>query len=388
MKRVLHLGKFYPPVTGGMERVLQTLCLVSAGLVESQVLVMHTGREDLHEEVTIGETDGLPPATVDITRVGTLVRYGSVNVAPGFVAALRRSRADLIVLHEPNPWALLSYAIARPSAPLAIWYHSDVVRPALQYALFYAPLARFAYNRAERVVVSSPALAEKARALASYRDRVSVIPFGINPNEWSLTPVDRDRAGRTEDQIGGPFVLFAGRHVPYKGVDVLLRALSHVSIRAVIVGDGPARAEWETLAWQLGLADRVRFEGEVSPPRLRALMQACAAFVLPSVTRAEAFGYVQLEAMACGKPVVSTDVPSGVSWVNQHNETGLVVTAGDAEALANALTTLMGDAGLRSRFGDAGRQRVEREFTLSALRSRMATFYEELSVLEARKAAC
>ncbi len=117
-------------------------------------------------------------------------------------------------------------------------------------------------------------------------------------------------------------------------------------------------------------------------------MQACAAFVLPSVTRAEAFGYVQLEAMACGKPVVSTDVPSGVSWVNQHNETGLVVPAGDAGALANALATLMGDAGLRTRFGDAGRQRVEREFTLAALRSRMATFYEELSVLEARKAAC
>ena len=166
VKRVLHLGKFYPPVTGGMERVLQTLCLVSAGLVESQVLVTHTGREDLHEEVAIGGTDGLPAAIVDVTRVGTLARHGSVNVAPGFVAALRRSRADLIVLHEPNPWALLSYAIARPPAPLAIWYHSDVVRPALQYALFYAPLARLAYNRAERIVVSSPALAEQARTLA------------------------------------------------------------------------------------------------------------------------------------------------------------------------------------------------------------------------------
>ncbi len=197
MKRVLHLGKFYPPVTGGMERVLQTLCLVSAGLVESQVLVTHTGREDLHEEVTIGETDGLPPATVDVTRVGTLARYGSVNVAPGFVAALRRSRADLIVLHEPNPWALLSYAIARPSAPLAIWYHSDVVRPALQYALFYAPLARFAYNRAERIVVSSPALAEQARALAPYRDRVSVIPFGINPNDV-VVDAGRSRSSRAD----------------------------------------------------------------------------------------------------------------------------------------------------------------------------------------------
>ena len=305
------------------------------------------------------------------------------------MAELRRSRADLIVLHEPNPWALLSYALARPSAPLAIWYHSDVVRPALQYALFYAPLAKLRVQpgRAHRRVV---ARAGGAGAACSHRtaDRVSVIPFGIDPAEWSLTPIDRDRAARTEDQIDGPFVLFAGRHVPYKGVDVLLRALAQICIRAVIAGDGPCRDEWERLAWQLGLADRVRFEGEVPPARLRALMQACAALVLPSVTRAEAFGYVQLEAMACGKPVVSTDVPSGVSWVNQHDRTGLVVPAGDAGALAGALSTLMGDAGLRARLGDAGRQRVDREFTLAALRGRMAESYEELSVLEARKAAC
>ena len=177
MKRVLHLGKFYPPVTGGMERVLETLCVVSAGLVESQVLVTHTGRKDLHEEVTIGGTDGLPPAIVDVTRVGTLARYGSVNVAPGYVAALRRSRADLIVLHEPNPWALLWYAIARPSAPLAIWYHSDVVRPALQYAVFYAPLrkARVQPGRTNRGVVARAGRAgSRARPVPRSRVRDSV----------------------------------------------------------------------------------------------------------------------------------------------------------------------------------------------------------------------
>jgi glycosyltransferase involved in cell wall biosynthesis len=303
-----------------------------------------------------------------------------VHVAPGFASELRRARADLIILHEPNPWALLSYAITRPDAPLAVWYHSDVVRPALQYALFYAPMAKIAYGRAERIVVSSPPLGEHAQALQPYRDRVRVIPFGIDPGDWSMRASERE--------LAAPFVLFAGRHVPYKGIDVLLRALATLTIPAVIVGDGPSRAGWETLARELAVTDRVRFEGEVPPARLRALMHACSLFVLPSVSRAEAFGYVQLEAMACGKPVVSTDVPSGVSWVNQHERTGLVVPAGDVRALARALSTLTGSAELRARMGEAGKQRVEREFTLTMLRTRMADLYEDLSVLEAERAAC
>ena len=98
-----------------------------------------------------------------VTRVGTIGAAGSVHVAPAFARWLGTIAADLIVLHEPNPWALLSYAIARPRAPLVIWYHSDVLRPALQYALFYAPMARFAYRRARRIVVSSPAARASTR---------------------------------------------------------------------------------------------------------------------------------------------------------------------------------------------------------------------------------
>jgi glycosyltransferase involved in cell wall biosynthesis len=365
VKRVLHIGKFYPPVTGGMERVVETVCGASAGLVESCVLAMNTSRE------TVEETrDG-----IHVTRIGTIGSAGSVAIAPGFPGALSRARADLIVLHEPNPWALLSYAIVHPMPRIAIWYHSDVVRPALQYSLFYPPIARPAYRRAERYIVSSPALAGNAAALAPYRDRVRVIPFGIDASPWR--------------GIDGPapFVLFAGRHVAYKGVDVLLRALEGTSIRAVIAGDGPKRGEWEALAATLGLGQQVRFAGDVPDVELRALMQSCAVLALPSITRAEAFGYVQLEAMASNKPIVSTDVPSGVSWVNQHETTGLIVPAGDAGALRAALERLIGDPPLRRTLGDAGRRRVEAEFTLVRLRERLRSLYDELGLLT-EPAAC
>jgi rhamnosyl/mannosyltransferase len=369
LMRVLHVGKFYPPHHGGMERVVETLCQVSRGLVDSRVLVANASRETVEEEVA-----GIP-----VTRVGTIGSAGSVHIAPGFVAALRRAAADLIVLHEPNPLALLSYTLARPPTPLVIWYHSDVVRPALQYALFYAPIAHAAYTRARRFIVSSGALAANAAVLSRYQDRVRVIPFGIDPAPWrSAVPAD----------AAEPFVFFAGRHVDYKGVDVLLKALEGSRVRAVIAGDGPKRAEWERLARELGLDGRVTFTGEIPDSELRRLMQTCLAFVLPSVTRAEAFGYVQIEAMAAGRPVISTDVPSGVSWVNQDGKTGLVVGAGDAVALRAAVDRLAGDAGLRARLGAAGQARVEAEFTLERLRERLRNFYEEMSLLPSWPSAC
>ena len=362
MMCVLHVGKFYPPHHGGMERVLESVCQASRGLVDSHVLVANDSSRTVEEVV-----DGVP-----VTRVGTAAAAGSVHIAPAFARHLGRTRADLIVLHEPNPWALLSYAIVRPRAPLAIWYHSDVVRPALQYALFYAPLARVAYRRATCFIVSSPPLAAQSAALAEYQSRIRVIPFGIDPAPW-----------HRRESSPASYVLFAGRHVDYKGVDVLLRALAGGSARAVIAGDGPRRSDWQRLATTLGLNGRVTFTGEVGDAELRQMMHGAAALVLPSITRAEAFGYVQLEAMAAGKPVISTDVPTGVSWVNQHGRTGLVVPAGDADALRAAIEQISGDPALQATLGEAGRVRVEAEFTLDRLRERLRAFYEDMALLPA-----
>ena len=102
LKRILHVAKFYPPAPGGMERVVETLCRATAGIVENRVLALNHGRDTIDEVV-----DGVP-----VTRVGVLARAGSVPIAPSLTAHLRRASADLIVLHEPNPWAHLSGGIS------------------------------------------------------------------------------------------------------------------------------------------------------------------------------------------------------------------------------------------------------------------------------------
>ena len=135
--RILHLGKFYPPVRGGMETVLQTLCRGELRTVQTRALVMNRSRKTTHDVV-----DGVP-----VTRVASLLTVGAVAVAPTLPLWLARAEADLLVLHEPNPMALLAYFVARPRAPLIIWYHSEVVRPGWRYRLFYRPFLEFALRR-------------------------------------------------------------------------------------------------------------------------------------------------------------------------------------------------------------------------------------------------
>ncbi len=374
--RVLHVGKFYPPSRGGMEKVVQVLCEAERTFVrdrvDSQVLVANDGPRG---RSTIRETvQGVP-----ITRSAVWKRVGSVAVSPAFPWWMRRLQHDVMVVHEPNPVGIVAHALARPSSRLIVWIHAEVVRPQWRYNAFYRPFLRRLLARADHIVVASPPMADLVAELRDFKHKLLVIPYAIDPDQHALTPDICERARAIRAGGRQPLVLFVGRLVPYKGVDVLLRALPDVKARAILVGDGPMKAEWQRLAADLGLTGaegRVEFAGEVDTDTLAALYQACDVFVLPSVTRAEAFGMVQVEAMACRKPVISTALPSGVPWVNQHGETGLVVPPGDVMALKNALNTLVSDPDLRARMGERGRARVEREFSTERMAGQAATMYE------------
>lgn len=355
--KVLHLGKFYPPAKGGMETMLALICERTAQHVKNRVLVANTSRS------TVEERHG----SIEVLRVGALTRIGAVAVCPRMPFDLAREDADIIVLHEPNPMALLAYYLARPRGRLIVWYHSDVIRPSWRYRMFYRPFLRFALSRAARIVVSSPALGASAPALQDFQAKCTVIPFGIEARKADAPGAIVQRAEEIRRSENRRIVLFVGRLVAYKGVDVLLEALKGLKAVAMIVGDGPLRAQLEAQARALDVSSQVRFLGSVEDDELAALYRACNVFVLPSVTRQEAFGVVQLEAMAAGKPVVSTDLGTGVGWVNRDGDTGYVVPPRDPRALHEALARLLGDADLQKSMGEAAAKRIRTEFSLERM---------------------
>lgn len=361
--RILHVGKFYPPVRGGMEKVLQVVAESERFAVNTHVLVANTSSRTIHENV----------GGVAVTRVGALAKIGAVALCPAFPLWLRRLDADVIVIHEPNPVALVAHLLGRPRGKIIFWVHAEVVRPAWRYRLFYRPFLIRVLKRAVRIVVASPPVIESAVELRAFRDKCVVIPYAIDPDEHRPTPSRDQHQGPSANRT--PLVLFVGRLVAYKGVEVLLRALPMTTAQAVIVGDGPLRADLEALTSSLGISDRVHFAGNAGRDELSALYNSCDMLVLPSVTRAEAFGMVQLEAMSCGKPVVSTALNSGVPWVNQHEVTGLVVPPGDAAALGSAMQRLIDNPGERRDMGQRGRLRVEREFSIARLVHQVTDLY-------------
>jgi rhamnosyl/mannosyltransferase len=363
----VHLGKFYPPVPGGMERVLQGLCEGERALgLDSRALVVSTGRRTLSQMVN----------DVPVERAGSWLRVGSVWLSPMLVWLLARLQSDVLVLHEPNPMALLAYAIARPRQRLIVWYHSEVVRPRWRYMAFYHPFVSIALRRASRIVVSSPALSQHAAALASYHDRIAVVPFGLP--DPSTDAAGDPNITAVRERWNGPLVLFVGRLVPYKGVDVLLRAMVGIKAALVVVGDGPLRTTLAEGASQLGIADRVFFLGSLSEDTLARWYQECDLLALPSITRAEAFGLVQLEAMARAKPVVSTRLESGVPWVNQDGTTGFTVPPEDPAALRAAIAQILDTPGLRKRMGHAARQRFLEHFTRERMVAQTSDLYVQV----------
>ena len=350
--KVVHAAKFYPPVPGGMEAFVQTLAAGTADEWESVVVAAHTSKTSQEERM----------AGVRVVRAGAFGVAASVPLCPSLPLALWRERADCVVLHEPNPISGCSLFLHTPAKRLIIWHHSNLVRP--WWAIpTYGRMQRALYRRADCVIVSNPVLAQQS-ALVRCARRVAVIPHGVDlPRYAVLTPAQLARAERLRSELRGPRFLFVGRFVYYKGLDVLIEAMTRCDGTLILVGDGPLHGAMRQQVAALALEHRVVFAGSVADEDLPAYYRASDVFVLPSVAESETYGLVQIEAMAAGVPVVSTSLPTGVPWVNQHDVTGLVVPPRDVSALAGALTTLASDAALRRTLGDGGRHRAESIFS-------------------------
>jgi rhamnosyl/mannosyltransferase len=294
------------------------------------------------------------------------------------VLELSQRDYDVLHVHLPNPLGAASYLASKKRRPhrLVVTYHSDIVRQ--QYlGKLYAPLVSRLLQRADTVIATSPFLLEQSAVLPAFRSKVRVVPYGIDLERFGASAERQAEARAIRARFGpGPILLGVGRLIYYKGFDIAIRALRLLpGARLVLIGEGPLRAELETLARELGVAERVHFMGEILNERVTPYYLASDVYLLPSTARSEAFGIVQIEAMACGLPVVNTSLPSGVPFVSRDGESGFTVPPKDVDALATATRKLLADSELRRRFGEAGRTRAHAEFSKAALVRRLLEIY-------------
>lgn len=370
--RVLCFGRFYDDVPGGMQRHVESLFLSLLGQVDFVHLV--PSRDICGTRFVL---HGSP-----VIRTPSLNVDGSLAISPGLVTQAVRLHSqydfDLIHLHFPDPMSHLASMFLPASLPRIITWHADIIRQQTLLRL-YRPFLRRAVAKAAAIIVPTPAHREGSVELVRVAEgqRFRVIPFGFDLNTF-ISP--HPAAERIRERFPGKRIFALGRHVYYKGFDVLIKAMKRIDPTAhvLIGGIGPLTEQWKALALAQGVADRVHFLGLLADQDLPGYYQACDVFCLPAISPAEAFGIVQVEAMACGKPVVSTHLNNGVDYVNQHGVSGLTVPPGEVDALAEAINRLLGDAVLRESLGTQGRERALTAFSLKAMGQQTLALYREV----------
>ncbi|HSW07409.1 MAG TPA: glycosyltransferase [Aquabacterium sp.] len=380
--RVLQLGKFYPPVRGGIETVIWELAegLTQAGL-RSDVLCSNQRPVSMHEWF---------PGGYEVVRAGSFGRLLSTSMAPAMVLELARlhERYDLVHIHMPDPMAALAVWMTRPAVPLVVHWHSDVIRQRRTMKL-YEPLQHWLLQRADAIVTTSEPYARTSQPLQAWRHKVEVIPIGVSDHGHRHGHLAAKTAAIRHRFAGRRIIFSLGRMAYYKGYDVLIDAATQLPDDCVVVigGDGELLQHYQQEVDRRGIESKVCLLGHVSDDDLPAYFDACDIYCMTSTVRAEAYGVAMVEAMAHGRPVVATDIEgSGVPWVNVDGCTGFNMPVGQPGALVQALKRLLGDAALRERLGQAARQRFLCEFNASLMTRRTAALYERLRVTQARKA--
>ncbi|MEI6236435.1 MAG: glycosyltransferase [Planctomycetota bacterium] len=368
--RVCHLGKYYPPAPGGIETHLQTLARAQVDLgLDVRVLCLNHQSKPVAPENDHG---------VDVQRFNDAFSVFELKLCRELRHAIRRAHVDILHLHVPNPSMLLHLFAARPNVPLVVTYHSDIVKQRIRAALF-RPIEHSVYRRVAKILTTTPLYAAGSEFLQSYVDRLEVLPMGLDLEPY-LNPSEAHRAeaAAISKKYPGPIWFSCGRLTYYKGMLTAIRALQHIAGTLIIIGSGQEEDPLQTEVRALKLTERVVFIGHV--PTVQDIIPyylAATALLFPSNARSEAFGLVQVEAMASGCPVINTAIPhSGVPWVSPHEKTGLTVPVDDPKALSAAAQRLLDEPGLRDRFSEAARDRVQAEFDHRVMAKRCVEMYE------------
>ncbi len=353
--KILQIGKFYP-IRGGVEKVMYDLTL---GLSE----------RGIHCDMLCATTEGHPGGIISLNEYGkvialpTMVKAAATTIAPQMVTKLRQiaKNYDVIHIHHPDPMACLALFLSGYKGKVILHWHSDILKQKTMLRL-YSPLQNWLIRRADLILGTSPTYVDQSPFLQTVKHKIDFLPIGVPPVE-----ADEQRIAHIRRQYPNKRIIFTlGRLVEYKGYEYLVRAAQYLpdDVIVLIGGIGPLKEQLTQLIKQLNVHEKVKLIGFVSDDDLPAYYHVAQLFVLSSIMKTEAFAIVQIEAMSCGKPVVSCHIPgSGVSWVNQDGVSGLVAEKENPQALAEALNKVLGDTNLYSNLAEGAKKRYDEWFT-------------------------
>lgn len=366
--RILHFFKTYYPVAyGGVQQVIYQLA-EGASRQGAEVDVLSLTREGASENGKLG-LHNVHTSKEDLYIASTGFSWSAIR-------DFRRlaDKADIIHYHFPWPYMDLVHFLVRPDKPSVLTYHSDIVKQK-QLLRVYQPLMKRFLNNVDAIVASSPNYVETSTVLQPLRDKTTVIPFGLESSSYPQAP--EEIVNKWQSALPGRFFLFIGFLRYYKGLTYLLDAMAGLDYPLVIVGEGPCEQELKQQAENLGLKN-IHFVGAVSDEDKCALLELCYAVAFPSHLRSEAFGMTLLEAAMYGKPMISSEIGTGTTFINQHEITGLAVKPADPVSLRAALVKLWENPAIAMKMGEHARARYEQHFTAESMIDSYMTLYKKV----------
>lgn len=374
--KVLQISNYYYPHIGGIEQTARDISDALGGVCERKVFCFNHKKED--------ETDVVDG--VEIIKPGCFAKVASQSLSLSYGRMIKKAfkeyRPDVVIFHYPNPFAahyLKKQLKKYPECKLILWWHLDITKQKV-LKIFFGGQTKWLLRRACKVVATSPNYIQGSLSLLSVRDKCTVIPSCVSDARATIPAAAFARAEQLRAQTGDKIVCFAiGRHVPYKGMEYLVRASKFLDDRFIvwIAGEGELTDYLKKLAEG---DDKVQFLGRISDDELKGRLKACDIFCFPSITKNEAFGLALVEALAYGKPAVTFTIEgSGVNYVSLNGVTGIEVENRNVEAYAQAIKKLADDKALREQYGKNARVRAEELFTYSKFRQNVCALIDGLS---------
>ncbi len=370
---ILQLSKYYHPYSGGIESVTRELVI---GLKSSDLVTLSVVASNDQNETVADTID-----QVNIHRLSQDFNIFSQPICFRLIKELQFhvKGKDILHLHTPNPlWELVLFFLKRKQQRLVITHHSDIVNQKL-LAPFILFIQRLIYRRVDAFIIPTINHLSYSKILPRFKSKCHLIPFAFRFENIMKFTADPTRL-QTIKQSFPPFAIFIGRLVSYKGLNILIEAMSkiHKSFHVVIVGKGPELESLKTKVESQKDSNRIHFLGRVEENLMLHYLHASEFLVLPSINQSENLGIVQLEAFAMKKAVIVSHLESGASSLIEHGKSGFLVPPGDAIALAEKMTLLFEDPNMAYEMGKNAFEHLQKNFRFESMIEEHLKLYRNL----------